>query len=187
MDIIGAAPALAVSVADFRTTVLFTEPDAEQDAVLSAYLSAAQAVVEAGTNRPLGLRQVRIHLDAVAGMARWHMPCAPVVSVESVAVEIEGVSAPVTTWRLERGADQPRIVFDVSESSAWSGAVLTIEATVGHVDGPVMDRLRQAVIAIAKSWWIANAAVEKSDYTKLSWGCRSLVKQVAYRRPGVID
>ena len=182
MQLTGDAPALAVSVAEYRRATGFIEADAEADLLIESYLRAAQSVVEAGTNRPLGLRSVRLSFAARPGLLRWWFPCAPVAEVTGVKL-IQGdgettVALPDLGLRMLQ--DEPQILFPLGTVTGGP-AVIEIEASVGA--DAVDPRLRQAIILIAKEWRDAGIAVDQPEVARLSYGARNLMKQARYQRP----
>ncbi len=187
MQLLGEAPALAVSVAQYRRATGFIEPDAEADLLIESYLRAAQDVVEAGTNRPLGLRNVRFSVEVAPGLLRWWFPCAPVAEVKALrflrgAEAIEIALSDVGPRMLH---DEPQLLFPPSLLPAGGGGVLEVEATVGSAMPD--PRLVQAVILIVKDWREANIAIDQTEYTRASFGARALMKQARYTRPLVTE
>ena len=187
MELRGEAPALAVSVAEYRRATGFIELDAEADALIESYLIAAQQVVEAGTNRMMGRRSVRLSFEARPGLLRWWFPCAPVAEVTGVKL-IQGGGETVLALPdlgLRMLQDEPQILFPVGAVPAGGPAVIEVEAVVG---ADVADaRLKQAIIMIVKDWREANIAIDQTEYTRASFGCRALMKQTRYRRPDVSE
>jgi hypothetical protein len=187
MQGIGEAPALAVSVAAYRRATGFIEPDAEADLLIESYLRAAQDVVEAGTNRPLGFRDVRFSVEVGPRLLRWWFPCAPVAEITALrflrgAAVVEISPADVAPRMLH---DEPQILFPAGLIPAGVSGVLEVEAKVGSaVPDP---RLVQAVILIVKDWREANIAIDQTEYIRASFGARALMKQARYTRPLVTE
>ena len=182
MQVIGERP-LAVSVEAFKRAVVIAQEDADHDVALTAYLDAAQEVVETGARRPMTPRQVQFTTWAGVGL-RWWVPVAPVSAVSLVEYEGDSgwVSLPSSAWRLVQGFDEPQIIFASTAFSAVSDiAALRITATVGHPAPP--KSLAQAVILLAKDWFDTGVAVEDHKEVALNFGCRSLIRQARYQRP----
>lgn len=187
MQGIGEAPALAVSVAEYRRATGFIEPDAEADLLIESYLRAAQNVVEAGTNRPLGLRDVRFSAEVGPRLRRWWFPCAPVAEITALlflrGVTITEIAPADVAPRMLH--DEPQLLFPAGVIPAGGSGVLEVEARVGSaVPDP---RLAQAIILIVKDWREANIAIDQTEYTRASFGCRALMKQARYTRPLVTE
>ncbi|MBR9765332.1 MAG: hypothetical protein GYB53_17880 [Rhodobacteraceae bacterium] len=186
MQLTGEAPALAVSVEDYRRATGFIEADAEADLLIESYLRAAQEVVEAGTNRLLGRRSVRLVFDARPRLLRWWFPCAPVAEVTGVKL-IQGAAETIIALPdlgLRMLQDEPQILFPLGTVSGGP-AVIEVEAVVGADRADA--RLQQAIILIAKDWREANIAIDQTEYTRASFGCRALMKQARYQRPAVTE
>lgn len=182
MQVIGETPQ-AVTVAAFKRAVMIDEGDTDHDVALSAYLDAAQEVVETGARRAMTPRTVQFTTWAGLGL-RWWVPVAPVTSITAVAYEgaADWVDVPGTAWRLVQGHDEPQVVF-TSEAFADLSclASLRITALVGPVTPP--KGLAQAVILLAKDWFDTGVAVEDHKETAMNFGCRSLIRQARYMRP----
>lgn len=180
MKALDAAPQ-AVTKDEFKRAVHIVEED--DDVLIDAYLQAAQDVVETGTNHPLTLRNVEIAIRAGMGV-RWWIPCSPVEEVSSIEWQ-EGA-----TWHaldhssvvLETAFDEPQLVLP---SGFWAGvpdgASVRVRMLVGFEAAP--KPLKQAVILIANDWLKAGIDPEHDGYTKVSFGCRALMRQAAYKRP----
>lgn len=187
MELTGELPANAVSVEEYRRATGFIEADTEADQLIESYLGAAQQVVEAGTNCPLGLRDVRLSFEARPGLLRWWFPCTPVAEVTGVKL-IQGdgetiVALPDLGLRMLQ--DEPQILFPVGTVPSGAPAVIEVDAVVGsEIADP---RLKQAIIMIVKDWREANIAIDQTEYTRASFGCRALMKQARYQRPAVTE
>jgi len=182
MQVIGAIPQ-AVDVLTFKRAVGIDDAETDHDLALTAYLIAAQEVVEVAARRPLTPRSVRF--TTWSGMGRrWWVPVAPVGLVSAVAYDDGAAMVPVPSaeWRLVQGFDEPQVVFTAGAFAALQDiASLEITATVGHVTAP--KALLQAVILLAKDWFDTGVAVEDHAETAMNFGCRSLIKQQKYNRP----
>ncbi|MDR7125505.1 hypothetical protein [Pseudotabrizicola sp. 4114] len=182
MQVIGEAPQ-AVSVAAFKRAVMIAEDDTDHDVALTAYLAAAQEVVETAARRPLTPRVVQFTTWAGLGL-RWWVPLAPVSAVTAVAYDdgSDWVDVLPAEFRLVQGFDEPQVLFtDAAFAGLSCLAGLRITATVGHVTPP--KGLMQAVILLAKDWFDTGVAVEDHKETALNFGCRSLIRQARYVRP----
>lgn len=186
MERMGDAPALAVSVAEYRRATGFIEADPEADLLIESYLRAAQEVIEAGTNRPLGPRAVRFSVPVWSTLRRWWFPCAPVVEVRALRVLRDSGETliPVEEVTLRMLQDEPQILFPQGVIPGRGGGLLEVEAVVG-ADQPD-PRLVQAIILITKDWREANIAIDQTEATRAAFGCRALMKQARYQRPAVI-
>lgn len=182
MQVIGEAPQ-AVDVAAFKRAVMIDETNTDHDVALSAYLAAAQDVVETAARRALTQRTVQFTTWAGLGH-RWWVPVAPVGSITAVAYEGESdwVTVPESAYRLVQGFDEPQVAFTADAFADLSClASLRITAVVGHAAAP--KGLLQAVILLAKDWFDTGIAVEDHKETAMNFGCRSLIKQARYMRP----
>lgn len=183
MQVIGAIPQ-AVSLGAFKRAVVLAEDDTDQDDALTAYLLAAQDVVEAGARRAMTPRQVEFTTWTGLGL-RWWVPVAPVSAVTAVAYDngIGWTDVPATAWRLVMGHDEPQLVFAPDTFADLSDmACLRITATVGS-PAVVPRGLAQAVILLAKDWFDTGVAIEDHKEMAMNFGCRALIRQARYNRP----
>jgi len=190
MRVLGPVPGV-VSVAEFKRATHMDE-GTEDDATLAACLAAAQSLVEQATNRPLGLREVEITLEAVPGLRRWWFPCAPVVAVARVVLDTEAgpqVLDPAC-WRLRLAHDEPQIDFAAGALPPMAAPMpVTITARVGaDPDSPAILPLRQAIVLIAREWHEAGITIagEAASPGALSFGARAMLRHARYLRPRVL-
>ena len=185
MRAVGSVP-VAVAVAAVKRAVHIIEGVPDDDLLIGELLGAAQDTVETATRRPMIARDVVITFRACGGR-RWWCPCAPVAAVDGVAVQqADGSFAAVAAedWRLERGADEPSLVF--SEGLDWlaSGGVVEVTCSVGYAEGAAPRQLAQAVVLLAKEWMDAGITVEPGQAVpQMGFGVRALMRQVRYARP----
>jgi len=173
----------AVTAADFKRAIHFVEEDVSEDATFDGLLLAAQAVVEAGTNRPLTTRTAQLRCRSGCGL-RWWLPCAPVSEVTKIEWLDTGTwqELPLDGVWLEQSFDEPQLVLP---SGFWvgvsDGADIRITAEIGHAAAP--KPLAQAIILVASDWYEAGINAEKTSETQVSFGARALMKQARYARP----
>lgn len=175
----------AVDVDRFKRSKNILAEDGMNDALFADLLIAAQDVVETASNRPLTVRRVHIDLRA-KHLARWYVPCAPVVSVEGIEWfdGAEWVPVDPALWRLQFPIGEPQIVF---MPVAWAGipldAEMRVTATVGAASERPFYPLEQAVILMAGDWFEAGIDPDKAEFAKVAFGVTRLLKQNRYRRP----
>ncbi|KPU83703.1 hypothetical protein JI58_07960 [Marinosulfonomonas sp. PRT-SC04] len=181
-----AALAGAVTAADFKAAIHLTIDESDDDALIGAYLAAATEVVETAARRPLLQRPVEFSV-ANGGWLRWWFPVAPVTEITAVSYHTgDGVwvDLDLAGVRLAMGHDEPQMLLSSDLGSILSNAVeIRVQATVGHDQAAVPLGLRQAIILITKDWYDAGISVEETEYLKVSFGCRALIKQARYQRP----
>ena len=86
--------------------------------------------------------------------------------------------------RLETGEDEPQLVVPESYwPAAADGAPVAVDATAGLIDVDHTHPLGQAVILLARDWYLAGVALERIDVTNVTFGARALMKQWRYQRP----
>lgn len=155
-----------------------------EDALIDAYLVAAQEVVETATRRPLLPRAVEFNWRALSS-ARWWFPVAPVQSLTAVAVQVvDGSFFDIDAGlvRLEQAHDEPQLVLLPGALDLLAeGGLVRVRAEVG--DALPRAALKQAIILLAKDWYEAGIAVEKKEAMDVSFGCRALMRQSIYVRP----
>lgn len=173
----------AVTVEEFKRAIHVRPEDTEDDSAFLGLLSAAQAVVETATNRPLTPRVALLSGRAGIGL-RWWLPCAPVSAVTQMEWRNAGVWADLdlTGVYLEQGDDEPQLVFP---AGFWDGvndgAALRVTAAVGGAIVPKL--LWQAIILMASEWYEAGINPETGEAPRLSFGVRALIRQGRYKRP----
>jgi hypothetical protein len=176
MELITAVPQ-ALEARAFLTTRGVFDPDLSQITAADEALRAAQAVVETGTRRLIGARQMGFSTH-VAG-ARWWFPVCPIAAVTAVTWSQDGrVFSPLgaEAYFLEDGKDEP--VLNVAGLAC--GVRLKITAQAGG-DAPV--QMMQAVRLLAGEWFDAGLSIDPFNAPSLSFGVRALMSQVRYARP----
>jgi uncharacterized phiE125 gp8 family phage protein len=188
MKHIGSDIPAAVTAEEFKRATHFSG-DTDEDLMLTAYLGAAQQVIETAARRPIGARLVQFEIDLgpdEASRTRWWFPVAPVLSLESVDLVRDGISEAIdlNVLVLEMPDTEPRLWFRSGLDFGGGSNVLRVEAYVG-ADAAECKSLRQAIILIAKSWFEAGIAVEEVSEPRLSFGARALIRQMKYERPRI--
>lgn len=185
MQLLGAYPQ-AITVSAYKRAVHIMPDQSDDDTLLEGYLRAAQMTVEKATRRPMLPRSARF-ATRVAGWRRWWLPMCPVSAITAVRWQDEDgqwVTLDATAVRLETGEEEPQVVVpDGYWSAASDGAPVAVDATAGLIDVDHTHPLGQAVILLARDWYLAGVALEKIDVTNVTFGARSLMKQWRYQRP----
>lgn len=172
----------AVSVDAFKRSRHVMPDDTEDDVLFGALLSAAQAVVETGTNRLMTPRTAVFSCRAL-GYRRWFLPVVPVSVVSAIEWNDAGtwVDLDVSGIWLESRNDAPQLVLpDGFFAGVTDGAELRVTAEIGAAT--VDEKLAQAVILVAADWYEAGINPDKDKHTMVSFGCRALMRQNRYQR-----
>lgn len=140
-----------VTLAELRAHLRLDTGD--EDAVLTAFITAARAVLEGETRRALVTQVWRLLLDEWPG-AEVKLPLAPVAAVTEVTVDGPGALDPAFYETALQG-DEPRIVA----AGVWPRpmrrvAGIAIDFTAGYGDAAAVPApLKQAVLMLAAHWF----------------------------------
>lgn len=180
---------LAVSIEEFARAAHVD--GADDNDLIESYLRAAQEVVEVASRRPLTARGVEIEFDLAEarGFQRWWFPIAPVSAVTSVtAVQplVAETAIALDQVSVQRGHDEPQLwLTDAALAIAdpCRAQSVSVQATVGYVDGQQPPALKQAIILIVKEWFDTGMALGEVSEDSLSFNVKALLKQQRYYRP----
>lgn len=145
--------------------------DTLQDAVLSGFLRAAMAAIEARTGKMLLIRDFSWNLTMWRDLSAQTLPVAPVRVITGLEMVLrDGSRDPVANdlfW-LEQDQSRPRVrsVGACLPAIPYAGAVVVnFQAGYGEVWGGIPADLRQAVMLLASHYY------EYRNETALSDGC----------------
>ncbi len=126
---------------------------ADEDALLTAFITAARAALEGETRRAFVTQSWRLLLDDWPGVT-VRLPLAPVVAVTAVTLEGTGALDPAH-YETALAGDEPRLVA----ARAWpaplhsvAGIAIDFEAGYGAA-AAVPAPLKQAVLMLAAHWF----------------------------------
>ena len=177
----------AVTTAEFKDARNILADDTDSDAAFTAYLLAAQELVETACGRPMLPRDYAFELP-LGGWRRWYSPVTPLAELVSVTVDHgtddDQVVVP-SDLRIVSRWSEPQIVLSsaLARFKAADEAVMTVLGTFGHQDHPPPLQMKQAVILLATDWAEAGIAVDDRSALKANFGAERLIRQVRYRRP----
>lgn len=178
----------AVSLEEYKRAVHILDED--DNTLFTAYLKAGQEVVEDGSRRPMLPRSVKFDARLV-GASRWWFPVCPVASLTALSWRDSSGAVQaldVASVQMEMADDEPQLVFPAGFWDGVSdGMVVSVTATVGYANGQTPERLKEAVILLAKDWYDAGIAVEEKKFLEVSFGCKALMRQMRYKRPAVVE
>jgi uncharacterized phiE125 gp8 family phage protein len=144
---------------------LRVDDDAE-DELIAGLIRAARLIVEASSRRILVATRWRILLD------RWpcgrivHLPLAPLLSVERIAVTASAgqeVELPAAAIALDPASDPPRILIGAEAPDpgvARAGIAIDLVAGFGATAESVPEPLRLAVRMLVARWFENRGDVE---------------------------
>lgn len=187
MEFVGTGPlAPAVTVGEFKRAAFIEQSITDDDALIAAYIAAAEDVVSTGANRPLAVGDYRFVLP-LGDWACWWFPCAPVEAVLSVERCDHGgnwEAVDPERFSLFSGYDEPQL--RASDGVSGFGGDVTAARVTARVGRGTSDQttlsMRQAVILIAKEWLDAGDGAETASRPP-SFAARALIKQKRYLRP----
>ncbi len=167
-------PEAALPLAEFKAHLRlgtgFGE-DSLQDAVLTGFLRAAVAAIEARTGKCLIERAFAVELTRWRNISGEALPLVPVTDVTAL-VQVDAAGAEVTAdsaaYRLERDSQIPRLFpAGASLPSIPTGGHVRLEVTAGMAAdwGSLPADLGQAVLLLAAHYY------EYRDETALGRGC----------------
>ncbi len=178
---------LMVSPEVFRRSIHLPADSSEDNDTLELLLQSAQQLVFSATGVVVGPLEYVFNLQC-QGWSHWWFPVSAVEQVEGVRARTstgDWEVVPASDYRLLAGAHEPQLRYlggrlDYEE---WE-----VSATVGVKGGvPEAATIRQAVILIAKEWFEAQIAVEETpELPRMSFGAQRLIRQIRYKRPGVV-
>lgn len=175
---------LIVTAADFKNATHIRAEDIADDAAFDVILRAAQEAVLDATARPAPEGEYEFEFD-YTGWRRWWFPCAPVVSIDKVeATDEDGnwVEQSLTGTRLIQPWTEPQLLLPATLDA--SADQVRITATCGHGAARIPQKLRQAIILLAKEWQDAGITVDATDIApRLTMGARRLISSLRYMRP----
>ncbi|MCE9650579.1 MAG: head-tail connector protein [Parvibaculum sp.] len=126
---------------------------ADEDALLSAFITAARAVLEGETRRAFVTQNWRLLLDEWPGR-ELILPLAPIAAVTAVTVDGAG-ALDATLYETALAGDGPRLVA----AGAWPApsrrvAGIAVDFTAGYGSAAdVPTPLKQAVLLLAAHWF----------------------------------
>lgn len=156
--------------AHLRLGTGFAEDDV-QDEILTGFLRAAIAAIEARTGKVLIERTFSWALNGWRDASGEVLPVAPISAIDAVTVtDAAGTASPVDdgVYRLERDSQRPRLRPVATALPGLSiGNTVKIEFTAGMSQnwGGLPADLRQAVLLLAAHYY------EYRNETALSDGC----------------
>ncbi|HEY4343039.1 MAG TPA: head-tail connector protein [Parvibaculum sp.] len=134
-----------------------------EDALLTAFITAARAVLEGETRRAFVTQSWRLLLDEWPGAA-VRLPLAPSAAVTAVMIDGVGALDPAF-YQTALAGDEPRIVA----AGTWPAplrrvAGIAIDFTAGYGDAAAVPApLKQAVLMLVAHWFEHREPVSFGD------------------------
>lgn len=136
----------------------------EEDALVTALVTAARATLEAETRRAFVTQSWRLTLDRWPGR-EIALPLAPVESIDAITVQVEGgTEAPdASSYVADLAHEPPRLVVKRGvrmPTPEPDAAGIAIDFTAGHGGAAdVPEPLRQAVLMLVAHWFETRSPV----------------------------
>lgn len=173
-----------VTRAEFKRAVHLMADDTDDDDLIDALILAATEVVETATRRPMLARRYEFTIPA-HGWRRWWFPVAPVTQVVGYAWRrgAEWQELDPALVHIEQAHDEPQLVVPAGYAAPAGVSEIRVQAVAGYAAGQVLGPLKQAVILVVKDWLEAGIALDQTEYLRVSFGCKLLMRQYRYARP----
>lgn len=170
--------------ADFKRAVHLMEDDTDDDELIDALILAATEVVETATRRPMLPRTYEFTLPGDR-WRRWWFPVTPVAEVVGLAWRFGADWQDLDPVRVhvEQAHDEPQLVLPADYGAPAGVSEIRVQAVAGYPAGQVPGPLKQAVILVVKDWLEAGIALDQTEYLRVSFGCKMLMRQYRYARP----